>query len=178
MLSSQIHSSQKYMIQFWSSLWRQILEAPWRHRLLGSVSKEFACSTSDLLQCMGQEDPWVQSTRQEDSLEKEMAIHSSILPWRIPRTEKSDGLQSLESQKVRHDWATSAFTFFLFLYESHALKSLCPFNKKFQSTELPYLIVTKIIPIITTWVPLGPSWNRTPSCVLCLPLVCRRALVY
>ena len=126
---------------------------------------------------MRQEDPWVQSMGQEDSLEKEMAIHSSILPWRIPRTEKSNGLQSLESQKVRHDWATKAFTFFLFLYESHALKSLCPFNKKFQSTELPYLIVTKIIPVITTWIPLGPSWNRTPSCVLCLPLVCTKALV-
>ena len=37
---------------------------------------------------------WVQSLGREDPLEKEMAIHSSILAWRIPRTEKSMGSQS------------------------------------------------------------------------------------
>ena len=35
---------------------------------------------------------------QEDPLEKEMATHSSILAWRIPRTEEPGGLQSTESQ--------------------------------------------------------------------------------
>ena len=38
---------------------------------------------------------------QEDSLEEEMATHSSILALEIPLTEKSGGLQSLESQKSR-----------------------------------------------------------------------------
>ena len=42
---------------------------------------------------------WVQSLGQEDSLEKEMAIHFSILAWEIPWTEKVDRLQSIESQK-------------------------------------------------------------------------------
>ena len=42
----------------------------------------------------------------EDPLEKEMATHSSILIWRIPWTEEPDGLQSLGSQRVRHDLAT------------------------------------------------------------------------
>ena len=42
---------------------------------------------------------WVQSLGQEDPLEKEMATHSSILAWRIPRTEEPGGLQSLGSQK-------------------------------------------------------------------------------
>ena len=37
---------------------------------------------------------WVQSLGQEDSLEKEMATHSSILAWRIPWTEELGGLQS------------------------------------------------------------------------------------
>ena len=46
---------------------------------------------------------WVQSLSQEDSLEEEMATHSSILAWRIPRTEESGGLQSTGSQRVRHD---------------------------------------------------------------------------
>ena len=39
----------------------------------------------------------------EDPLEKEMATHSSILAWRIPRTEEPGGLQSMGSQRVGHD---------------------------------------------------------------------------
>ena len=45
----------------------------------------------------------VQSLGQEDPLEKEMATHSSILAWGILWTEKPGGLQSMESQRVRHD---------------------------------------------------------------------------
>ena len=41
-------------------------------------------------------------------LEKEMATHCSILAWRIPWTEEPGGLQSMESQRVGHDWATNA----------------------------------------------------------------------
>ena len=43
----------------------------------------------------------------EDPLEKETATPSSILAWRIPRTEEPGRLQSMESQRVGHDWATS-----------------------------------------------------------------------
>ena len=39
----------------------------------------------------------------EDPLVKEMAVPSSILAWRIPWTEEPDGLQSMGSQRVRHD---------------------------------------------------------------------------
>ena len=46
---------------------------------------------------------WVQSLGQEDSLEKEMATHSSILAWKIPWTEEPGGLQSMGLQRVRHD---------------------------------------------------------------------------
>ena len=46
---------------------------------------------------------WVQSPDQEDPLEKETAIHSSILAWRIPWTEEPGGLQSMGSQRVRND---------------------------------------------------------------------------
>ena len=42
----------------------------------------------------------VQSPGQEDSLEKGMATHSSILAWRIPWTEKTSGLQFMGSQRV------------------------------------------------------------------------------
>ena len=46
---------------------------------------------------------WVRSLGQEDPLEKEMATHSKILAWAIPWTEE---LQSMGSQRVRHDLAT------------------------------------------------------------------------
>ena len=45
----------------------------------------------------------VQSLGQEDSLEKKMATHSSILAWEIPWTEKPSGLQSMGSQRIGHD---------------------------------------------------------------------------
>ena len=45
----------------------------------------------------------VQSLGQEELLEKDMATHSSILAWRIPWTEEPGGLQSMGSQRVRHD---------------------------------------------------------------------------
>ena len=48
-------------------------------------------------------DPWILSLGWEDSLEKEMETHSSILSWRIPCPEDPGGLQSMESHTVRSD---------------------------------------------------------------------------
>ena len=45
----------------------------------------------------------VQSLGWEDPLEKGMATHSSILPWRIPGTEEPGGLQCMGSERVRHN---------------------------------------------------------------------------
>ena len=45
----------------------------------------------------------VQSLGQEDPLEKEMAIHSSVLAWRIPGTGEPGGLPSMGSHRVGHD---------------------------------------------------------------------------
>ena len=45
----------------------------------------------------------VQSLVWEGTLEKGMAMHSSIPAWRIPWTEEPGGLQSVGSQRVRHD---------------------------------------------------------------------------
>ena len=62
----------------------------------------------------------VQSLGWEDLLEKEVATHSSIFAWRIPWTEEPDRLQSMGSQRVRHDSATSLLadqkTYMLFFY--------------------------------------------------------------
>jgi len=46
---------------------------------------------------------WVSSLSQEDSLEKEMATHSSILAWEIPWMEEPGRLQSVGLQRVGHD---------------------------------------------------------------------------
>ena len=55
--------------------------------------KESACSQETHVRSLGREDP----------LEKGMAAHSSILAWRIPWTEEPGKLQSMGSQRVRHD---------------------------------------------------------------------------
>ena len=46
---------------------------------------------------------WVRSLSQEDPLEKGKATHSSVLAWRMPRTEKPGRLQSMELQRVGHN---------------------------------------------------------------------------
>ena len=53
------------------------------------------------------QETWVRSLGWEDPLKKEMATHSSILAWKIPWMEERGRLQSMGSQIVGHDWATS-----------------------------------------------------------------------
>ena len=55
------------------------------------------------------QETWIWSLGWEDPLEKEMAIHSSTIAWEIPWTEDPGRLQSMGSQRVRHDWATSLY---------------------------------------------------------------------
>ena len=52
------------------------------------------------------QDMQFQSLGGEETLEKRMATHSSILAWRIPWTEKPGRLQSMGSQRVRYNLAT------------------------------------------------------------------------
>ena len=62
------------------------------------------CSTPEALVAQmvknrpAMQETWVLPLGQEDPLEKEMATHSSILAWRIPRTEEPSGLQPMRSQ--------------------------------------------------------------------------------
>ena len=46
---------------------------------------------------------WIRSLGWEDPLEKGKATHSSILAWKIPWTEETGGLQSMELQRIRYD---------------------------------------------------------------------------
>ena len=53
------------------------------------------------------QETWVQSLGQKDPLDKGMATPSNILAWRILWTEEPGGLQSMGSQRIRHDLVTN-----------------------------------------------------------------------
>ena len=63
------------------------------------------CGIIGIMQCFPDWETCVRSLAWEDPLEKGKATHSSILAWRIPWT-----VQSMESQRVGHDWVTFTFT--------------------------------------------------------------------
>ena len=54
---------------------------------------------------------WLRPLGWEDAVKMDMATHSSILAWRIPGMGEPGGLQSMGSQRVRHDCKTNTFTF-------------------------------------------------------------------
>ena len=63
---------------------------------------------AQMVKCLSaMQETWVRALGWEDPLEKEMAIHSSTLAWKIPWTEETGRLQSIGLQRVGHDWATS-----------------------------------------------------------------------
>ena len=92
----------------------------------------------------------VQSVGWEDTLEKRMAIHFSILAWRIPWTEKTGGLKSMGSQRVRHDWMANNI-----------------------GNELLSIPPKQIISILETGT-FSPAWSQDPqflqSAVLASPI--------
>ena len=49
------------------------------------------------------QESWIRSLAQKDPLEKDMTAHSNLLTWGITWTEEPGGLQSMGSQRVRHD---------------------------------------------------------------------------
>ena len=76
-----------------------------------SISALLSCGASLVTQMVKNlfaiQDIQAWSLAQEDPMEKRMTTHSSILAWRIPWTEKPGRLQSMGSQRVRHDWASN-----------------------------------------------------------------------
>ena len=82
-------------------LYRQKYSLPLHH--LGSPYKRLSTMLEIRVWSLGWEDP----------LEKEMAIHSSTIAWKIPRTEEPGRLQSMGLQRVGHDRATSIWLFTL-----------------------------------------------------------------
>ena len=62
-----------------------------------------AMVTQTIKRLSAMQETQVRSLGWEDPLEKEMAAHSSILAWRIPRMGEPGGLPSMGSHRVRHD---------------------------------------------------------------------------
>ena len=89
------------------------------------------------------QETWVWSLNWEDSLEKGMATHSSILAWRIPWTKKPGRLQSMGLQRVGYDWAsnTHIFLYALFHYYVYFCLSL-PLAHYPQEAENLFIDVT------------------------------------
>ena len=94
------------------------------------------------------------------ALEKEMATHSSVLTWRIPGTGEPDGLPSMGSHRVGHDWSDLAAASIQFNGIKHihiVVKPLLspPHNPTPETTILLSVSVDLTIP--------GPSskWNHT-----------------
>ena len=90
----------------------------------------------------GKESAWNQirvwSLGGEDPLENEMASHCSILAWRMPWTEEPGGLQSMGSQRVRHNWATN-------------ILPLSFFTHHFPFVPFPLLKSTTSLSVLSTW---------------------------
>ena len=86
----------------------------------------------------------------QDPLEEGIATHSSILAWRIPWTKEPGGLQSLGSQRVRHDWADT-----LLWIEKQGKTDLKESNLFFQKFPIIKLIKPMFISIIITVFILG-----------------------
>ena len=84
----------------------------------------------------------VLSRDQEEPLELEMIIDSSILVWRIPWAEEAGGLQSMGSQRVGHDWATFTFQWKIKIYTFLCLSE----GKKFS-----YLLVAMVVLFHIMW---------------------------
>ena len=71
-------------------------------------------------------DTRVHSLGQEDLLEKEMATNSSILTWKIPWTEEPGRVQSMGSQRVRHNRATKLSLSLSYLNQFSSVAQSCP----------------------------------------------------
>ena len=107
-----------------------------------STTTSLAAKTLKCLSTMPETRVW--SLGWEDPLEKEMAIHSKTTAWKIPWTEEPGGLQSMGSQRVGHDWATSLSLWNLgkvMEAEAYLLKTRNRTEKGFCSQEPHHILL-------------------------------------
>ena len=87
----------------------------------------------------------VWSLGQEDPLEKGMATHSSILPWRIPWTGEAGRLQPMGSQSIGHNWAANTHASLRCLSECRSSFILGPFFQ--YGRDFPVAQTVKNLPV-------------------------------
>ena len=108
----------------------------------------------------------VQSLGGEDPLNKEMATHSNIIAWKIPWTEEPGRLQSMGSQRVRHDWAcTHARCQFLTTwFHSRWLQMAVHLSTQLEQVQKPIWPMLSSGPIPNTIPALPtPKWKTSIS---------------
>ena len=71
--------------------------------LVPSLASKASLVAQMLKNLPAMEETWFQFLSQANPLEKEMAVHYSILAWKVPWTEEPGGLQSTGLQRVGHD---------------------------------------------------------------------------
>ena len=119
-------------MEHFESKWISIFESKFKTSLVAQMVK--------LLSTMQETRVW--SLGWEDPLEKEMAIRSSTIAWKIPWTEEPDRLQPMGWQRVGHDWATSlSFTFLIQIQSVHSKgdESQVFFGRNDAKAETPIL---------------------------------------
>ena len=98
------------------------------------------------------QETWVWALGWEDPLEKEMAIYSSTIAWKIPWTEEPGRLQSMGLQRVGHDWATSLITHVFICLSSYPAWPKCKKIGWNQENSLCMSSVTQIYWIVSIFV--------------------------
>ena len=93
----------------------------------------------------------------KDPLQKGMAIHSSILAWRVPWTEEPGRLQSMASHRVGHDWATN--THIHTQPSSYCLLALLSKSNSRKTSVTLTLPLSFIQPMGISFLPPSFLWN-------------------
>ena len=121
----------------------------------------------------GMQETWVRSLGWDNPLEKEMATHSSTLVWKIPWTEEPGRLQSMGSQGVGHDWATSldSLSFREWPVDPSATRATqnpqgTPDLSPPLRTSIHWLFTVKMLPV-SPW--QEPRWRSPSGALLMVP---------
>ena len=109
------------------------------------------------------QETWVRSLGREDPLEKEMETHFSILAWRIPWTKEPGRLQSMGSQRVGHDWATSLT---LLLFTRH----IC-FNYIFLAFKCDDFHILHFRPVYSSYIIMQSHKLVCQCCLSCITCI-------
>ena len=102
----QHHSSKESILQCWAFFMVQL-----SHPYMAYKADFSSLAAQAVKNLPAKQKTWVQSLGQEDPMEKGIETHPSILAWETPWAEVPGRLQSMGSQRVRHDWATNTLIF-------------------------------------------------------------------